>query len=487
MKEEKNKVGRPRLADTNLKKNSIIMIEIAIIGIISLIIGGIFSLTSVNSKSLDKLAGNTTGGDSDFKYELISVQKKADNNGHQTAKFKLKSNNKTNVIINVDSGVYIGYYAENINVELEANKEKKVTVYLSAFANNKVEFKVGSKKYTTYVQPKVAKPILLSGVKTTSNTIEFKDFIAFNDRKTSIPGSSDVEVYRSTNKNSGYKKIGNAKNTNNGFDLDKSLNSVYSYTDNNLKPGTTYYYKFRGYYSVSPKYTYTKSFYGPFSSVKKVTTKKGESSEAFQTKSGWKKESGEWYYYKNGKKLTYLQKIDGKYYYFNSKGEMQTGLIKYNKDGKYRYFFAVTNTKTNKTKGQMAVNRKLKINGEPYEFDANGICIYGKRCGITTTKKITTSTRGELTLSCPSIAHVNEQFTCTTNMAGAKISVTASGLASGYNTSFTTTNSDRTKQSKYTTEGTKTITVSKSGYTSVTRQVKVKYKLQGGHGGHYTR
>ena len=52
MKEDKNKVGRPKLADSKLKKNSIIMIEIAVIGIISLIIGGMLSLTNVNSNKL---------------------------------------------------------------------------------------------------------------------------------------------------------------------------------------------------------------------------------------------------------------------------------------------------------------------------------------------------------------------------------------------------------------------------------------------------
>ena len=46
MKENKNKVGRPKLADSNLIKNSIIMVEIALIGILVLIMGGVFSLNS---------------------------------------------------------------------------------------------------------------------------------------------------------------------------------------------------------------------------------------------------------------------------------------------------------------------------------------------------------------------------------------------------------------------------------------------------------
>ena len=417
MKEEKNKVGRPRLADTSLKKNSIIMIEIAIIGIISLVIGGMLSLTGVKS---NKLTGNIED------YAVTDITRLSGG---------VDYGSKFHFSVDVSFGSEI-YAASVIMCDNPS---------FDSFGGNCKEESV------TFTSKK--------------NTIKNANF-SFKDL-------SEDFLYR----------YNDTSGSGNFYLLVKTYENKRKFKKDEIAYEIAYEIGFTPGDGHKLNVKVNREIFT--NSEKKVSIKK-------TTKSGWKKESGEWYYYKNGKKLTYLQKINGKYYYFNSKGEMQTGLIKYNKDGKYRYFFAVTNTKTNKTKGQMAINRKLKINGEPYEFDANGICIYGKRCGITTTKKITTkkattSTRGELTLSCPSIAHVNEQFTCTTNMAGAKISVTASGLASGYNTSFTTTNSDRTKQSKYTTEGTKTITVSKSGYTSVTRQVKVKYKLQGGHGGHYTR
>ena len=82
----------------------------------------------------------------------------------------------------------------------------------------------------------------------------------------------------------------------------------------------------------------------------------------------------------------------------------------------------------------------------------------------------------KLTLDCPTTAYVGKEFTCYTNMSGAKITVTASGLANGYNTSFTTTKSDKTKQSKYITSGLKIIKVSKPGYETVSNIVLVRNK-----------
>ena len=51
-KEEKNKVGRPKLADNNLKKKSYIMLGVALLVIMSLIFGGIFSLTNIKTSNL---------------------------------------------------------------------------------------------------------------------------------------------------------------------------------------------------------------------------------------------------------------------------------------------------------------------------------------------------------------------------------------------------------------------------------------------------
>ena len=43
---------------------------------------------------------------------------------------------------------------------------------------------------------------------------------------------------------------------------------------------------------------------------------------------GWKNESGNTYYYKNGKTIKKLQKINGKFYYFDNTGALQKGWIK---------------------------------------------------------------------------------------------------------------------------------------------------------------
>ncbi|MCQ2548326.1 MAG: hypothetical protein MJ145_04910, partial [Clostridia bacterium] len=68
-------------------------------------------------------------------------------------------------------------------------------------------------------------------------------------------------VYRSTKKSSGYKKIGSVKY------LSKD---TYTYTNStNLKKGTKYYYKVRGYYKSDGVVVYTK-----YSTVKYATCKK---------------------------------------------------------------------------------------------------------------------------------------------------------------------------------------------------------------------
>ncbi len=91
------------------------------------------------------------------------------------------------------------------------------------------------------------------------------------------------------------------------------------------------------------------------------------------------------------------------------------------------------------------------------------------------TKKTTTknSAKTGLKLNCPESAKVNKEFTCTTNAKGVKISVSKTNLAKGYNTSFTTTANDKTKQSKYTKTGTVTVKAELSGYKSVEKKVKI--------------
>ena len=73
----------------------------------------------------------------------------------------------------------------------------------------------------------------------------------------------------------------------------------------------------------------------------------------------WKQKKGRQYCYKNGKKLTGFQKIEGNYYYFNSKGEMCTGW-QFAKNH-YRYFDYRT--------GKMRINTTV----QGRKIDSDGI------------------------------------------------------------------------------------------------------------------
>ena len=81
-------------------------------------------------------------------------------------------------------------------------------------------------------------------------------------------------------------------------------------------------------------------------------------------------------------------------------------------------------------------------------------------------------TKSGLTLTCPAEANVYEEFRCRTNLVGAKISVTTSGLRSGLKSSYTTTKSNRTLYLMYTSVRTITVTA-KSGSTSVSLSIPI--------------
>lgn len=78
-------------------------------------------------------------------------------------------------------------------------------------------------------------------------------------------------------------------------------------------------------------------------------------------KNGFITQNGNTYYYKNNKRLKGFQKIDGKTYYFDKKGVMQTGFQKIKND---TYYF-------NK-KGQMLTGLK-KISKKYYYFNKKGV------------------------------------------------------------------------------------------------------------------
>ena len=428
MKEEKNKVGRPKLADTNLKKNSIIMILVAIIGLISLIIGGIFTLTNVNIRNLKGQVSKN-----DYKFKLVDIYGKKEMNrkglGYHCELNAVVGNVGKNVVFIKDSsnGWYFWYDQNSERIESSYSKEYdnggNYSVYLSSYYDDYTDdnFNYKNDVYTAKYTFTVDKKCNVSNIKFRSES---------------------------------YSPIANYKP---GWNK-KVHKSYYNQTDYCYmnKNGKTYLSQ--GKYKL--KYKNKKNTYEFYNDGCIVIGVKGNK---YQT-------------LKDGIITNKLLTLQGNKYYLKKNGEVaRNEFIKIN--NKWYYF--------NKD-AEMLKNTSITISGNRYQFNANGVCTYGSKCGITTTTKKTT-TKKILELNCPKTVKVNKVFTCTTNMSGVKFTVSSAGLASGYSTTFTTTNSDRTKQSKYTTEGTKTITVSKSGYTSVTRQVKVKYKLQGGNGGHYVK
>ena len=103
---------------------------------------------------------------------------------------------------------------------------------------------------------------------------------------------------------------------------------------------------------------------------------------------GWVEKNGNTYYYdQNGKKVTGLKKIDGKYFYFSSKGVMQTGWF-VNKEKTYYLdpkegLFVGTKRIDGKIyyfdeKGVMQTGWVTK-NGKTYYFDKDGVRVSGKK------------------------------------------------------------------------------------------------------------
>lgn len=79
-------------------------------------------------------------------------------------------------------------------------------------------------------------------------------------------------------------------------------------------------------------------------------------------KTGWAKESGKWYFYKDGVKATGWQEWDGKRYYLNSDGTMKANEWMIDSDGSIYYF---------RSWGGAYKNCNAVINGRSYTFDAD--------------------------------------------------------------------------------------------------------------------
>ena len=91
-----------------------------------------------------------------------------------------------------------------------------------------------------------------------------------------------------------------------------------------------------------------------------VTVNGSSSSSVSSSFSGWKKESGKWYYYRSGKKVTGWVKDGGKWYYLGSGGAMKTGWLK--DKGKWYYL--------NTGNGAMLVNSTTP---DGYYVNADGV------------------------------------------------------------------------------------------------------------------
>ena len=76
---------------------------------------------------------------------------------------------------------------------------------------------------------------------------------------------------------------------------------------------------------------------------------------------GWIKDSGNWYYYKDGQMQTGWQKVDNEWYYLDSEGRMKTGWLKL--DNKWYYL---------NSSGKMQTGW-LQLDNKKYYLDANGI------------------------------------------------------------------------------------------------------------------
>ena len=79
-------------------------------------------------------------------------------------------------------------------------------------------------------------------------------------------------------------------------------------------------------------------------------------------KTGWVKESGKWYFYKDGVKATGWQEWDGKRYYLNSDGTMKSNEWMVDADGSIYYF---------RSWGGAYKNCNAVINGRSYTFGAD--------------------------------------------------------------------------------------------------------------------
>lgn len=126
------------------------------------------------------------------------------------------------------------------------------TTSATGYTYYKVKYKSGKKSYTGYMAGNNLKISVSTNVNMVSNVKKVS--AGSNSIKISWNGMKHIyafQIYRSTSANSNYQKIAT---------LDSITNS---FTDKNLRKGTTYYYKVRAYAHYGSKNTYGK-FNVPF-------------------------------------------------------------------------------------------------------------------------------------------------------------------------------------------------------------------------------
>lgn len=117
----------------------------------------------------------------------------------------------------------------------DKNVKTAKTYYYKIETINKVNGKKGYSGNSAAVSAKTLKTTSIKAVKATGSTsvrLEWK----------AVDGASGYQIYRSTSKDSGYKKVGQVKGK-----------STKKYEDKTLEAGKTYYYQVRAYKSNSAK------------------------------------------------------------------------------------------------------------------------------------------------------------------------------------------------------------------------------------------
>ena len=302
--EEKNKVGRPKLADDNLKKKSYIMLGVALLLVACLTFGGILSVTSIKPFNLK---GETNNYKLKYKYKVVSVDPQPcicefDYSPRcNTVTLELTSNEETTYKVEGFWSYKSGKLSPN------TPKQIKIKIYflssIDFYNSSEDKYKYNKAAESIIVKiPYIYARIGFRGYDVPTsrgsnsisrfydsgvNYIDFKNAIVIktpcdpqtvenliDDSKHIRCGYrwDGIEIFRSTNKVNNYKKIAKISNSNASFEGSNEM--YFSYRDKNLKPNTTYYYKFREY-SDNNKETY-KTPYSKFSDVKSITTKQAK-------------------------------------------------------------------------------------------------------------------------------------------------------------------------------------------------------------------